>query len=541
VDETGSAVTSMVSAEDIALCARTMERADERRPEGQDSRWFTVAKMLRVLQDAMSDGDTSGDKLAIHKVDAEMLCSLVKKKFDLSYGEACIGELILQKYMVYLSDGDNEHLWGPNWREMSDDFRPASPSLPVDPITEGEAEAVVPPPPFKRGDRVIVEGVGAGEVWHVGEYDEFIGQYPVSVMIDGQGRTKVHYNSGHIKLEEKPLVPELPGEKMVFSYGSTKIGEETLPPAPRSSAVPLAPRTPAGPPAPRPPVAGPPAPRTPAGPPAPRPPVAGPPAPRTPAGPPAPRPPVAGPPAPRKPAGPPPPVLPGAPPPRLPVEGPRVPSAVCSPCPKFSTGSIAVGKTTKERMLAFYGTHEKVTEVIKGLLEKHLKCEWAGDERKANEKALRDGGALVMTSGDMGTVGVIRLETLADRSMTKVTYLPPVMFNESRGVETPGAPLALGKLGVSKQALMALVAEADMTRGWARTNESGLTIAKEFVKRHASGDWGSVPPEMVRANEAAVKTGGKVSSQYPLGEKGWIVVTTEGDRSKTSVALAGSA
>jgi len=59
----------------------------------------------------------------------------------------------------------------------------------------------------------------------------------------------------------------------------------------------------------------------------------------------------------------------------------------------------------------------------------------------------------------------------------------------------------------------------------------------ELVERHASGDWGDVPPEDARENEYSLKHGFRVSSSYPLpsGERIWIL--TEGDRSSTCLLL----
>ena len=59
----------------------------------------------------------------------------------------------------------------------------------------------------------------------------------------------------------------------------------------------------------------------------------------------------------------------------------------------------------------------------------------------------------------------------------------------------------------------------------------------ELLERHASGDWGDVPPEDARENEYALKRHLRVMSSYPLpsGERVWIV--TEADRSSTCILL----
>jgi hypothetical protein len=40
------------------------------------------------------------------------------------------------------------------------------------------------------------------------------------------------------------------------------------------------------------------------------------------------------------------------------------------------------------------------------------------------------------------------------------------------------------------------------------------------LERHASGDWGEVPPEDARENERSLKYGWRVVSSYPVGEDG---------------------
>lgn len=77
-------------------------------------------------------------------------------------------------------------------------------------------------------------------------------------------------------------------------------------------------------------------------------------------------------------------------------------------------------------------------------------------------------------------------------------------------VATPGALEVLGDLGVSPT---------------------------ELLERHASGDWGAVPPEDARENEYALGRGLRVLSSYPLpnGERVWVI--TEADRSSTCILL----
>ena len=59
----------------------------------------------------------------------------------------------------------------------------------------------------------------------------------------------------------------------------------------------------------------------------------------------------------------------------------------------------------------------------------------------------------------------------------------------------------------------------------------------ELLERHASKDWGDVPPEDARENEFALQRGFRVMSSYPLsgGVRVWII--TERDRSLTTILL----
>lgn len=63
--------------------------------------------------------------------------------------------------------------------------------------------------------------------------------------------------------------------------------------------------------------------------------------------------------------------------------------------------------------------------------------------------------------------------------------------------------------------------------------------AAVLLRRHISGDWGTVCPEDRRANDAAVAAGERVLSEYRLrsGEVIWII--TEADRGSTCVLLPG--
>lgn len=60
----------------------------------------------------------------------------------------------------------------------------------------------------------------------------------------------------------------------------------------------------------------------------------------------------------------------------------------------------------------------------------------------------------------------------------------------------------------------------------------------ELLRRHQSGDWGSVLTEDARENERSLKYGWRLLSSYPVGEAGervWLI--TERDRSATTILL----
>jgi len=58
-----------------------------------------------------------------------------------------------------------------------------------------------------------------------------------------------------------------------------------------------------------------------------------------------------------------------------------------------------------------------------------------------------------------------------------------------------------------------------------------------YLMRHDRGDWGTVSPEDVRANDEAREAGDRLLSAYRLrdGTKVWII--TEADRSSTCILL----
>ena len=67
---------------------------------------------------------------------------------------------------------------------------------------------------------------------------------------------------------------------------------------------------------------------------------------------------------------------------------------------------------------------------------------------------------------------------------------------------------------------------------------SAATTPAALLERHASGDWGEVPPQDARDNARSLKHGWRVLSSYPVGDAGekvWII--TEADRSSTCILL----
>jgi hypothetical protein len=62
------------------------------------------------------------------------------------------------------------------------------------------------------------------------------------------------------------------------------------------------------------------------------------------------------------------------------------------------------------------------------------------------------------------------------------------------------------------------------------------SVVHEALRRHASGDWGDIPPEDAEQNEFGLKHGERLFSAYGKGEKRfWII--TERDRSVTTVLM----
>jgi hypothetical protein len=68
-------------------------------------------------------------------------------------------------------------------------------------------------------------------------------------------------------------------------------------------------------------------------------------------------------------------------------------------------------------------------------------------------------------------------------------------------------------------------------------NQVTESAIQSGLKRHAIGDWGDIPEEDSKANEHALKNGGRLFSSYKGqdGTKFWII--TEADRSVTTILL----
>lgn len=67
--------------------------------------------------------------------------------------------------------------------------------------------------------------------------------------------------------------------------------------------------------------------------------------------------------------------------------------------------------------------------------------------------------------------------------------------------------------------------------------ESGQDVAF-FLEKHASSDWGDVCPDDQRANDQALRDGGRLVSLYMTLRGEAILIITEYDRSVTTLMLA---
>ena len=60
---------------------------------------------------------------------------------------------------------------------------------------------------------------------------------------------------------------------------------------------------------------------------------------------------------------------------------------------------------------------------------------------------------------------------------------------------------------------------------------------EEFITRHTAGDWGTLPPEDIEANNQALENGGRLFSAHLLSDQTKIWLITEWDRSVTTLLL----
>ena len=66
--------------------------------------------------------------------------------------------------------------------------------------------------------------------------------------------------------------------------------------------------------------------------------------------------------------------------------------------------------------------------------------------------------------------------------------------------------------------------------------EAGRTF-KDFLDRHASGDWGEIDVDDWNANEEALTSGARLMSVYAVTETQKVWIITESDHSATTILL----
>ena len=92
---------------------------------------------------------------------------------------------------------------------------------------------------------------------------------------------------------------------------------------------------------------------------------------------------------------------------------------------------------------------------------------------------------------------------------------------ERRDLSTPSPWLERGKLRITTVALELI----------------GERTVCDAIRRHTLGDWGDVSESERAANDRAVKNGGRVHSVYRTANGTVFWVTTEADRSYTTVSF----
>ena len=89
--------------------------------------------------------------------------------------------------------------------------------------------------------------------------------------------------------------------------------------------------------------------------------------------------------------------------------------------------------------------------------------------------------------------------------------------------QTENTKVSLGRVVATPGALSAL--------------EEACESALGYLMRHASGDWGDVPPEDWEENEFSLTNDFRLLSSYTLRNETRIWIITEADRSITTILL----
>jgi hypothetical protein len=76
-----------------------------------------------------------------------------------------------------------------------------------------------------------------------------------------------------------------------------------------------------------------------------------------------------------------------------------------------------------------------------------------------------------------------------------------------------------------------------MTLGIAELIPQGRLHPAPYLHRHLCGDWGALDELDRRRNEAALKSGDRLFSSYPVAPGLTLWIITEGDRSVTTLML----
>lgn len=69
-------------------------------------------------------------------------------------------------------------------------------------------------------------------------------------------------------------------------------------------------------------------------------------------------------------------------------------------------------------------------------------------------------------------------------------------------------------------------------------DSTGLVDPHRFLHRHLRGDWGDLDDTERRANDAALRSEGAVTSRYQVTPRLSLLVTTNADHSQTVIQLS---